>query len=1239
MALNGGTITDLAGNAGVLTLADPGGAGSLGASKAIVIDTTAPSVSSVSSTSTDRPYGLGSVVNVQVTFTEALLVTGEPQLTLETGATDRIASFNSKTADNKTLIFTYTVQAGDSSADLDYTSTAALALNGGMIKDAAGNSATLTLATPGSAGSLGASKAIVVDGVAPVVSSVLGPDSATYRLGQSLNFTVNVSKDTIITGIPTLSLIIGETERQALYVSGSASTALLFRYMVQAGDLDSDGVTLVALALGDATAKDIAGNDLEVSDLSVDPMSDVQVDAVAPVLSAISPQDGNVLGGERVTLTGSGFSAATAVTFGTKDAASFTVESSTQITAIAPSGSQGAVNVTVTTPNGTTATSAAGQFNYYTYSDAPQIGEVSVGDGQAVVSFVAPHNTGGAPVTLYRVTVSPGGIVVTGKASPLVVTGLSNGTVYSFRVAAITEAGAGAESDASAPVTPMASQTILFDNPGPQSFGSASMVRAVASSGLAVGFSSTTPEVCTVTPQGALRFETAGQCTIVADQAGDQTVTAAPAVSQSFTVTPIAPDAPQIGEVSVGDGQAVVSFAAPRNTGGAAVNLYRVTVSPGGLVVTGKASPLVVTGLSNGTAYSFRVAAITEAGAGAESDASDPVTPMGSQTILFDNPGPQSFGSAPMVQAVASSGLSVGFSSTTPEVCTVTPQGALRFETAGQCTIVADQAGDQTVTAAPAVSQSFTVTPIAPDAPQIGEVSVGDGQAVVSFAAPRNTGGAAVNLYRVTVSPGGLVVTGKASPLVVTGLSNGTAYSFSVAAITEAGAGAESDASAPVTPTDDNSVPIAEAGEAQTVVAGQMVTLEGTAQSDEKDPIVVFEWTQTSGTPVALSSSSDPQPSFIAPMLDSGDQAETLIFALTVYDSKRQSDLDTVAVTVQAPLATPATEFAAKSDAIAQTISDDAARSLASALSSDLDMMAGAKARFVAQTDQPVALDVDGSFTATPVTFSTMGSFFGQSKTRNGARKMIFGTFDLRRDAQIGATTATVYGKIAWERLVSERILLGYFIGAEVARSELGASFHGSQDRLGLSFGGYGVRQMAKNLYLDGFVSLGIGRNRLQMEDDVLALDSDYVTRSARVGLGLSGVIAKHGYEIWPELAFTLGRTWLGSPDFTGTAYEQTDTHLSLDAGRVTLASLTFRPEVRIPFGQGGEDKDANLWSLAPKVICQKTSTTTACGAGADIGLQARSADGLANAKAQIWFDRIDRRTSNGVTLSLELRF
>ncbi|WP_188890917.1 S-layer homology domain-containing protein [Paenibacillus radicis (ex Gao et al. 2016)] len=76
------------------------------------------------------------------------------------------------------------------------------------------------------------------------------------------------------------------------------------------------------------------------------------------------------------------------------------------------------------------------------------------GDGQATITFQAPANNGGSAITGYEVTASPGNTVITGTASPITFTGLSNGTVYTFTVKAINEAGSGAASGESNAVTP-----------------------------------------------------------------------------------------------------------------------------------------------------------------------------------------------------------------------------------------------------------------------------------------------------------------------------------------------------------------------------------------------------------------------------------------------------------------------------------------------------------------------------------------------------------------------------------------------------------------------------------------------------------------------------------------------------------------------------------------------------------------------------------------------------------------
>ncbi|WP_250438511.1 DUF4347 domain-containing protein [Delftia tsuruhatensis] len=429
----------------------------------------------------------------------------------------------------------------------------------------------------------------------------------------------------------------------------------------------------------------------------------------------------------------------------------------------------------------------------------PTIGTATAGNAQATVSFTAPAFTGGAAVT-YTATSNPGGITATGS-SPITVPGLTNGTAYTFTVTGTNSAGTGTPSATSNQVTPKATQTISFANPGAQNFGTTPTLAASSSAGASypVTFASSTMGVCTVTPTGALTFVTAGTCTVAADQAGDAAIGAAPQVTQSFAVNAVAPGAPTIGTATAGNAQATVSFTAPAFTGGAAVT-YTATSNPGGIMATGS-SPITVPGLTNGTAYTFTVTGANSAGTGTPSATSNQVTPKATQTISFANPGAQNFGTTPTLAASSSAGASypVTFASSTMGVCTVTPTGALTFVTAGTCTIAADQAGDAAIGAAPQVTQSFAVNAIAPDIPVIGTVTAADAQATVNFTASVGSGGAPISGYTVTATPvaapGAPAVTtqtGTASPIVVTGLTNGFVYNFTVKATNGAQTSADS---------------------------------------------------------------------------------------------------------------------------------------------------------------------------------------------------------------------------------------------------------------------------------------------------------------------------------------------------------------------------------------------------------------------------------------------------------------
>ena len=115
----------------------------------------------------------------------------------------------------------------------------------------------------------------------------------------------------------------------------------------------------------------------------------------------------------------------------------------------------------------------------------------------------------------------------------------------------------------------------------------------------------------------------------------DPVLNTADLTSNTITVSNAAtvPDAPTIGFASASDGQATISFTAPASNGGAAISNYIATSSPGGLTASGVTSPLTITGLTNGTTYTFTVTAVNAVGVSALSAATNSVSPNGAPII------------------------------------------------------------------------------------------------------------------------------------------------------------------------------------------------------------------------------------------------------------------------------------------------------------------------------------------------------------------------------------------------------------------------------------------------------------------------------------------------------------------------------------------------------------------------------------------------------------------------------
>ena len=445
------------------------------------------------------------------------------------------------------------------------------------------------------------------------------------------------------------------------------------------------------------------------------------------------------------------------------------------------------------------ATNSAGtaygnEVSFTTTLGAPTNISATAGNAQATVTFTAPG--GGLAITGYTVTSSPGGITGTGSASPITVTGLTNGTAYTFTVIATNANGNSSPSSASNSVIPStvpgaptigtatagnAQATVTFTAPGSNG---GSVITGYTVTSIPGGLTATgTASPITVT---GLTNAIAYTFTVVATNANGNSL----ASSASNSVTPSSvPGAPTIGTATKGNAQATVTFTAPASNGGSAITGYTVTSSPGGLTGTGSASPITVTGLTNGTAYTFTVIATNANGNSLASSASNSVTPStvpGAPTIGTATPGnvqatvtftaPASNGGSAITgyTVTSSPGGFTGTGSASPITVTGLTNG-----TAYTFTVIATNANGNSL----ASSASNSITPsTVPGAPTIGTATAGNAQATVTFTAPASNGGSAITGYTVTSSPGSFTGTGSASPITVTGLANDTPYTFTVVA-------------------------------------------------------------------------------------------------------------------------------------------------------------------------------------------------------------------------------------------------------------------------------------------------------------------------------------------------------------------------------------------------------------------------------------------------------------------------
>lgn len=221
---------------------------------------------------------LGSLLLYTVAYSEIVNVTGTPRVQINIGGTLKYADYSGGSGTSN-LSFTYVVGPTDLDSD-GIVETELIQMNGGTITDRVGN----PVVTPYK---LWNSNNVSVDGVTPTILTV-GLAGGNYKQGDVIEIQATYSEPVTVTGSPSIGINIGSTMKQAVYLSGSATANLTFRYIVEANLMDMDGVTIVApIALNGGTIKDLATNSASVSFIgSTTPGA--LVDSVRPTLSISS---------------------------------------------------------------------------------------------------------------------------------------------------------------------------------------------------------------------------------------------------------------------------------------------------------------------------------------------------------------------------------------------------------------------------------------------------------------------------------------------------------------------------------------------------------------------------------------------------------------------------------------------------------------------------------------------------------------------------------------------------------------------------------------------------------------------------------------------------------------------------------------------------------------------------------------------------------------------------------------
>ena len=700
-------------------------------------DTQLPTVSNVTSSSTNGTFTVGDSVSIQVAFNEAVTVSGTPRLTLETGSTDRAVDYVSGSG-TTSLTFTYTVQTGDSSSDLDYVSTSSLALNGGSIVDAAGNAATLTLPAPSTTGSLGANKEIVVTSAPTKIVSARTPVGAasgaafTTQPQVSLQdsgsnvvtndsatvVTATVSDGATLVGTRTATASNGVATFSDLGISGTAGTAYTITYSASYGGSALTVATQsVTPTVGAATQIAITTQPVGATAgalLATQPVIKV-LDSGSNVVTTASASievsaSGGTLGGTTTVSTSSGVATFTNLTFAgtatTNYTLTFAATGYTSQTSSSFSVGVGAATKLVLT------TSAATAKYGQAFATQPVVKVQDAGSNLVTASsaVVTASLSSGTVVGTGNATSSSGvatfsGLGITGVPGSYTVTYSSGSLTTASQVITVSKAD----------------QTVTLEDPADRAWLAETFVLSpTASSGLGVTLTSSTTSVCTVSTLTVTMLRE-GTCTLTAAQSGNENYNAASSVTQSFIISFAT--------------QATLSVSSsPTITYGSTMTLTTSGGSSTGAVsygVTGDCSISGSTLTATGDATATCAVTATKDGDSQYSQATATQTvtiaKSPSNTITFASLENRSWSSSIFaVLPTSTSGDTPVIASTTTDVCTVSSL-TVTMVSSGTCSLTASEDGNRNYLAATDVVRSFEISRVTPSASTWTDVTATNG--------------------------------------------------------------------------------------------------------------------------------------------------------------------------------------------------------------------------------------------------------------------------------------------------------------------------------------------------------------------------------------------------------------------------------------------------------------------------------------------------------------------------------